>query len=33
MPVVSADSEPGQVVTDDLLKLGGILRQTRHIPD
>src|SRR6185312_7212556 len=33
MPVVSADSEPGPVLTDDLLKLGGILRQARHIPD
>jgi hypothetical protein len=33
MPVVSADSEPGPVLTDDLLKLGGIFRQARHIPD
>jgi len=33
MPVVSADSEPGPVLTDDPFKLGGIFRQARHIPD
>lgn len=33
VPVVSADREPGPVLTDDLLQLGGILRQARHIPD
>jgi hypothetical protein len=33
MPVVSADSEPGPVLSDDLLKLGGIFRQARYIPD
>jgi hypothetical protein len=33
VPVISADSEPGPVLADDLLKLGGVLRQARHIPD
>jgi hypothetical protein len=33
VPVVSADSEPGPVLADDLLKLGGVLRQARNIPD
>jgi hypothetical protein len=31
--VVSADSEPRPVLADDLLKLGGVLRQARNIPD
>ena len=33
VPVISADSQPGPVLADDLLKLGGVLRQPRHIPD
>ncbi|MGB8961534.1 MAG: hypothetical protein WCC38_06210 [Pseudonocardiaceae bacterium] len=33
LPVVSADSEPGPVFSDDPLKLGGVLRQARNIPD
>ena len=33
VPVVSADSEPGSVLADDLLQLGGVLRQARNIPD
>jgi hypothetical protein len=33
VPVVSADSEPGPVLADDLLKLDGVLRQARNIPD
>ena len=33
VPVVSADSEPGPVLADDLLQLGGVLRQARDIPD
>jgi hypothetical protein len=33
VPIVSADSEPGPVFADDLLKLDGVVRQARHIPD
>jgi hypothetical protein len=33
VPVVSADSEPGPVLADNLLKPGGVLRQARHISD
>jgi hypothetical protein len=33
VPVISADCQPGPVLVDDLLELGGVLRQPRHIPD
>jgi hypothetical protein len=33
VPIISADSQPAPMLTDDLLKLDDVLRQPRHISD